>query len=183
MSPTGTGHVTIKPTAVGDMDNMIIGATTPLAGGFTTVKAATTIGVGAATPSASGAGITFPATQSASTDANTLDDYEEGTWTPNQGSGLTVVGAFSSDGTYTKIGRLVTVTGNVSGATTVAIGGTQIISTNLPFANQGLLCVGSISDTGAKVGHTFTNPTTSLLYGTTMTASAALYFTLTYTTS
>ncbi|CAB4160659.1 hypothetical protein UFOVP774_10 [uncultured Caudovirales phage] len=35
MSPTGTGHVTIKPTAVGDMDNMIIGATTPLAGTFT----------------------------------------------------------------------------------------------------------------------------------------------------
>ncbi len=33
---------------------------------------ATTIGVGGATPSTSGAGITFPATQSASTDANTL---------------------------------------------------------------------------------------------------------------
>jgi len=40
------------------------------------------LGVGNATPSTSGAGITFPATQSASTDANTLDDYEEGTWTP-----------------------------------------------------------------------------------------------------
>ncbi len=37
MSPTGTGHVTIKPTAVGDMDNMIIGATTPLAGTFTSL--------------------------------------------------------------------------------------------------------------------------------------------------
>jgi hypothetical protein len=32
--------------------------------------------------SASGSGISFPATQSASSDANTLDDYEEGTWTP-----------------------------------------------------------------------------------------------------
>ena len=52
------------------------GITTP------TEKVVTTIGVGNATPSASGAGITFPATQSASTDANTLDDYEEGTWTP-----------------------------------------------------------------------------------------------------
>jgi hypothetical protein len=42
------------------------------------------MGVGGATPSASGAGITFPADQSilgASTNANTLDDYEEGTWT------------------------------------------------------------------------------------------------------
>ena len=45
------------------------------------VKILTTMGVGAATPAASGAGITFPATQSASSDVNTLDDYEEGTWT------------------------------------------------------------------------------------------------------
>ena len=46
------------------------------------VQFANAIGVGATTPSTSGAGITFPATQSASSDANTLDDYEEGTWTP-----------------------------------------------------------------------------------------------------
>jgi hypothetical protein len=41
-------------------------------------KFPTTIGVGGATPSTSGSGISFPATQSASSDANTLDDYEEG---------------------------------------------------------------------------------------------------------
>jgi len=40
------------------------------------------LSVGGATPATSGFGITFPATQSASSDANTLDDYEEGTWTP-----------------------------------------------------------------------------------------------------
>ena len=34
------------------------------------------------TTSATGTGITFPASQSASTDANCLDDYEEGSWTP-----------------------------------------------------------------------------------------------------
>ena len=39
MSPTGTGHVTINPTAVGDMDNMVIGATVPKAGSFTTATA------------------------------------------------------------------------------------------------------------------------------------------------
>jgi hypothetical protein len=50
-------------------------------------KFPTTIGVGDATPSASGSGISFPATQSASSDANTLDDYEEGTWTPSVGWG------------------------------------------------------------------------------------------------
>lgn len=30
--------------------------------------------------------IVFPATQNASSNANTLDDYEEGTWTPTVGS-------------------------------------------------------------------------------------------------
>jgi hypothetical protein len=70
-----------------------------------TVISASTIGVGGATPSTSGAGITFPATQSASTDANTLDDYEEGTWTPNIGSGSATITSVS--GQYTKIGNRV----------------------------------------------------------------------------
>jgi len=34
-----------------------------------------------------GSGVAFPATQSASANANTLDDYEEGTWTPADTSG------------------------------------------------------------------------------------------------
>jgi hypothetical protein len=63
------------------------------------------LGVGNATPSTSGAGITFPATQSASTDANTLDDYEEGTWTPTSPTAT-----FSSaTGQYVKVGQMVTV--------------------------------------------------------------------------
>jgi hypothetical protein len=73
-----------------------------------TLISATTIGVGGATPSASGSGITFPATQSASTDANTLDDYEEGNWTPtwlNIGTGTYT----TQFGRYTKVGRLVTI--------------------------------------------------------------------------
>jgi hypothetical protein len=68
----------------------------------TRITASTTIGVGAATPSTSGAGITFPATQSASSNANTLDDYEEGTWTPTS-----AIGFASATGYYTKIGRVV----------------------------------------------------------------------------
>jgi hypothetical protein len=74
-----------------------------------TLISATTIGVGGATPSTSGAGITFPATQSASTDANTLDDYEEGTWTPViQGTTTNGTATYTSNaGRYVKIGRLV----------------------------------------------------------------------------
>jgi hypothetical protein len=92
-----------------------------------TITAGGNLLVGTATNNASGGviqisnGITFPATQSASSDANTLDDYEEGTWTPTltgfSGTGLT------ADATYTKIGRVVycavTITpssGNVTGS-------------------------------------------------------------------
>jgi hypothetical protein len=69
-------------------------------------SANSTFGVGGADPSTSGAGITFPATQSASSDANTLDDYEEGTYTVTP-IGFTVSGTTTLTGTYTKIGRLV----------------------------------------------------------------------------
>ena len=95
------------------------------AGGLKTLN---TIGVGNATPSTSGAGITFPATQSASSDANTLDDYEEGTWTPSLGGNTTYN---YQQGNYTKIGRFVyaRVALNV---TTLGTGSTTQI-TGLPF--------------------------------------------------
>jgi hypothetical protein len=66
------------------------------------------ISVGGATPTTSGAGITFPATQSASTDANTLDDYEEGTFTPTiTTDGAPVTTYTTQTGKYTKIGNVV----------------------------------------------------------------------------
>jgi hypothetical protein len=91
--------------------NGTLGATTPSTVVATTVKASTTMGVGGATPSASGSGISFPATQSASTDANTLDDYEEGTWTPTLSFGGASVGITYSirKAEYVKIGRNVLV--------------------------------------------------------------------------
>ena len=73
-----------------------------------TLISATTIGVGGATAAASGAGITFPATASASSDANTLDDYEEGTWTPTiNTTGSGTCSNQNQNGYYTKIGRVV----------------------------------------------------------------------------
>jgi hypothetical protein len=68
-----------------------------------------TIGVGGATPSASGVGISFPSAISLSTDPNTLDDYEEGTWTPGI-AGSTSAGTVTYSnrfGRYTRIGNLV----------------------------------------------------------------------------
>jgi len=93
---------------------------------------ATTIGVGGATPSGSGSGITFPATQSASSDANTLDDYEEGTWTPTVGGTATYT---SQSGTYTKVGRLMTVRFKLV-INSIGSGSTNSIS-GLPIASSG----------------------------------------------
>lgn len=62
--------------------------------------------------SVAGVGITFPAAQSASSDANTLDDYEEGTFTPTIGGAATAgTGTYATDGQvgrYTKIGNRCT---------------------------------------------------------------------------
>ena len=136
------------------------------------------IGVGNTVPS-SGTGISFPATQSASTNANTLDDYEEGTWTPTQGAGLTVVGTFSSVGSYTKIGKQVTVIGRVSGTTSVAAAANNIICAGLPFTNTipaiGSSTNGPISQIGVVYVDTSTN-----LYSSAMAATATILFTATY---
>jgi len=117
--------------------NGTVGATTPSTVVATTVKASTTMGVGGATPSASGSGITFPATQSASTDANTLDDYEEGTFTPTfSATSVTFTLAASTVATYTKVGRVVSFSiyfqvASVSGST-----GNATTITGLPFTSS-----------------------------------------------
>ena len=95
-----------------------------------TISGTTTIGVGAATPSTSGAGITFPATQAASSNANTLDDYEEGTWTPSLGGTATYT---VQQGQYTKIGRMVNIRCNIE-VLLLGTGSTTTIS-GLPFTS------------------------------------------------
>ena len=103
-----------------------------------TGKFATTIGVGNATPSASGSGITFPATQSASSDANTLDDYEEGTFTPTvAGSTLAGTGTYAAQGGfYTKIGNRVSFNLYINWTNLVGATGVIVIG-GLPFAAAG----------------------------------------------
>jgi len=56
-------------------------------------------------------GITFPATAVAASDVNTLDDYEEGTWTPeiaDAATGGNTVTHSVQNGLYTKVGNIVT---------------------------------------------------------------------------
>jgi hypothetical protein len=116
-------------------------------------SAATTLGVGGATPSTSGSGITFPATQSGSSNVNTLDDYEEGTWTPgfrdytyDVNSSFTYT---SRSGTYTKIGRVVTCYFTATIATVTAGNGQAFGLDGLPFnPSSSLPFVGTLATSG-----------------------------------
>jgi hypothetical protein len=85
--------------------------------------------------STTGCGIAFPATQVASTDVNTLDDYKEGTFTPIL-SGFTIVGSPTYSGKYTKIGNMIfaTVYINPVSASTVASTANTSSITGLPNA-------------------------------------------------
>ena len=98
----------------------------------TRITASTTIGVGGATPSTSGSGISFPATASASSDANTLDDYEEGSWTPEFSIASGSVTYSFQNGEYTKIGRLVSVSYFLQ-VNTISSPSGQLNLINLPF--------------------------------------------------
>ena len=73
-----------------------------------------TVALNGAIPN-SGTGITFPATQNQSSNVNTLDDYEEGTWTPvivtEGGSNFTIT---SSDCRYQKVGNKVYVQASIT---------------------------------------------------------------------
>jgi hypothetical protein len=97
--------------------------------------------VGTATRNANGgvlqlkSGITFPATAVAASDANTLDDYEEGTWTPVYTGSAGSIGATAytqQAGTYTKIGRQVTAKMRVALSSKGSWTGAALF-TGLPF--------------------------------------------------
>ena len=155
------------------------------AGGF---SVQTCVAVGGEAPSSSGAGITFPATQSASSNANTLDDYEEGTWTPTVNS-MTTTGSPSYAGVYTKIGNLVLVnfySTNISGTTYSAVAGTTNV-TGLPFTTKNTVTNfqsftgtsgNGVTTAGGTVGAAGND--TTVYFMSTLTATQAISFTLLY---
>jgi len=113
----GTGTYLPMTFYTGGTESLRLSATTKaviLAGGST---------------SANGTGITFPATQSASTDANTLDDYEEGTWTPSLGGTTTYA---KRVGEYVKVGQSVIYAGAIS-VTSIGTGSATGAISGLPF--------------------------------------------------
>lgn len=101
--------------------------------------------VSGTTPSLNG--IAFPATQVPSSDPNTLDDYEEGTFNPSPTPTTGSFGSVTSSGNYTKIGRLVQVTMTMQVTSVGTSSG--VINFQLPFAASGSFQVGSSMESSA----------------------------------
>ena len=89
------------------------------------------------------AGVGFPGTQVSSSDANILDDYEEGSWTPTSAS----ISFSSASGRYVKIGAQVTLWFTITFPSTSNSSDARI--TGLPFnpvSQNGQGVLGNISD-------------------------------------
>ena len=88
--------------------------------------------------SANGVGITFPVSQSASTDPNTLDDYEEGTWTPAFTNFSGTSGWTFTNAAYIKIGKTVFINCQITpGAGTISCSSNSGLITGIPFPATG----------------------------------------------
>jgi hypothetical protein len=125
-------------------------------------------------------GINFPATQVASSDANTLDDYEEGTWTGTlKGSVSDPTTPVTATGKYTKIGRQVFVEITFNGVNTTGASG-NITVTGLTFpcgSNINGVGVVSLNQIGTFTGspYVFLSQSTSVLelYGNVSAGAGA----------
>ena len=121
-----------------------------------------------------GGQITFPATAADSAGANTLDDYEEGTFTPgiSFGNGTTGITYTTQVGKYTKVGNLVTAFAYVilsaKGTSTGAVRVTGFPFTAVNTANVRTTCFqyitgGATTITGSPFGILVENTTSTLL--------------------
>jgi len=142
-SATGTGILTIQaPTTstdrtmtIPDSDGTLLTTTgdgSSLTGvgvdGIVSTANATAITIDSSEHVSLAHGIGFNGDTAA---ANALDDYEEGTWTPTFG---TSPSATTYNTTYTKIGRLVHITGYFSGLTSFPTSNLNI--GGLPFSGN-----------------------------------------------
>jgi hypothetical protein len=129
--------------------------------------------------------LSFPAAQNPSADAHTLDDYEEGVWTPALKFGGNSVGmtyASTPVGRYTKIGRTVFATGTLTLTAKGSSTGSATI-TGLPFtsANDGIPAAavighftGGSAISGAVIGTVAANASAIALHGSANGAASAL---------
>jgi hypothetical protein len=127
-----------------------------------------------------GGQLKFPATQVPSADVNTLDDYEEGTWTPAVGGTATYN---EQIGRYVKIGKTVYIFA-ILGVNVLGTGSTTVVS-GLPFAvadfssitgTSGNLDVtrwSSIATAAVHVSAVVGSATSSVTFGATAAAATS----------
>jgi hypothetical protein len=134
------------------------------------------------TQGSQGKGVNFSANSNApGMTSELLNWYEEGTWMPTKGAGLTVVGTFSSSGTYTRVGRLVTVTAVLNATTSLALNSTGgVLCGGLPYSGSGQ-SIGAGTNGAQTVAYSVLSNDTRLFGTTAIAASASLTFTCTYT--
>jgi hypothetical protein len=162
ISPTGTGTVaispagalTVNPTTASTINNVSIGATTALAGRFTDV----TLSTGNVIQGTAAKGINFTAnTPAAGMTSQLLNWYEQGTWTPAIafGGGTTGITYAVQSGSYTRVGRLTTITciivlsnkGSSTGGVTVT-GLPFTSASGLQYVSQGSVSIDGITFSG-----------------------------------
>lgn len=135
--------------------------------------------------------------------ANTLDDYEEGTWTPTV-AGSSTAGTVSyiyQNGSYDKIGHQVTVRGFVDWTSATGTGVLEVrglpftsISTSLDYVQPGSLMIGGITfqtgrtmasayiANGASYMTVFSSGSGVAYTAEAIEASGRLIFSITYST-
>lgn len=126
--------------------------------------------------------VKFPAIQVPSSDANTLDDYEEGTWTPAftlTGTAFGSIGYSTQDGVYEKIGRQVRAFGHITvNALTVGAASGNLTISGLPFAagtSGAPVTIGFISSfTGNTPIHGLVSASSIVLYHRTAITGGAV---------
>lgn len=129
-------HTNAGGTALASTAGFTFDGTT-LTAPATTITAALTPQALVDVSGASAGQIQFPATQNASADVNTLDDYEEGSWTPSiGGSGGQSGQVYTVQvGRYIKIGKLVMCQFRVT-LSTLGTVTTSVQVHGLPFSSE-----------------------------------------------
>jgi hypothetical protein len=174
---TTNANLTGPITSSGNATTIASGNTYP-----TPTFSGTATGQGLLDISGASAGqVKFPATQNASSNANTLDDYKEGTWTPVLRFNGNAVGMTYSVqlGTYTKIGNMVNVAAfiilSAKGSST---GQAEVIG--IPYSPSNISQVGGVlTVTSGFTGLTSSpnfglNVSTLYLWQTSSTGSVAV---------
>jgi len=126
-------------------------------------------------------GLTFPSSQVSSADLNTLDDYEEGVWTPQYSSiditngDITITyGASSRIGYYRKIGAVVFFNLRLStNSVTVTSGANDLSISGFPFANLSSTSASAVFQVASVSGWGVSGPSLMTMVSGTTTAVLA----------